>query len=67
LTWAPLLAGVIVPSFGPHQVAGFPGLKLDRGAGDDTGMRGTRATSPTVPGEWIRRTPVLERPWRSAG
>jgi hypothetical protein len=25
LTWAPLLAGVIVPSFGPHQVAGFPG------------------------------------------
>jgi hypothetical protein len=24
LTWAPLLAGVIVPSFGPHQVAGFP-------------------------------------------
>jgi hypothetical protein len=24
LTWAPLLAGVIVPSFGPRQVAGCP-------------------------------------------
>ena len=37
LSWAPLLAGVIVPSFGPRQVAGCPGQNLVRGAGDDTG------------------------------
>jgi hypothetical protein len=37
LTWAPLLAGVIVPSFGPRQVPGFPDEDLVRGAGDDTG------------------------------
>ena len=37
LTWEPLLAGVIVPSFGPLDVAGFPDDDLVRGAGDDTG------------------------------
>jgi hypothetical protein len=40
LTWAPLLAGVIVPSFGPRHVAGFPEHNLAWGAGDDTGTRG---------------------------
>ncbi len=40
LTWAPLLAGVIVPSFGPRHVAGFPGYNLAWGAGDDTGREG---------------------------
>ncbi len=49
LTWAPLLAGVIVPSFGPRHVAGFPEHDLVRGAGDDTGPRGTGATSPAAP------------------
>jgi hypothetical protein len=39
LTWEPLLAGVIVPSFGPLVVAGFPDDDLVRGAGDDTGPR----------------------------
>jgi hypothetical protein len=39
LTWEPLLAGVIVPSFGPRVVAGFPDDDLVRGAGDDTGPR----------------------------
>jgi len=39
LTWAPFLAGVIVPSFGPREVAGFPDDDLVRGAGDDTGRR----------------------------
>jgi hypothetical protein len=33
LTWAPLLAGVIVPSFGPPQVAGFPGRRPRPGSG----------------------------------
>jgi hypothetical protein len=40
LTWAPLLAGVIVPSFGPRHVAGFPEYNLAWGAGDDTGREG---------------------------
>ena len=40
LTWVPLLAGVIVPSFGPRDVAAIPDDDLVRGAGDDTGQHG---------------------------
>jgi hypothetical protein len=33
LTWAPLLAGVIVPSLGPRHVAGFPEQQPRLGSG----------------------------------
>jgi hypothetical protein len=33
LTWVPLLAGAIVPSFGPRDVAGFSGEKPRPGSG----------------------------------
>jgi hypothetical protein len=67
LTWAPLLAGVIVPSFGPRQVAGCPEQDLAWGAGDDTGLRGTGATGPASPPGWVRGGEALPKPTRSAG
>ncbi len=39
LTWAPLLAGVIDPSFGPRAVAGLPDDDHVVGAGDHSGPR----------------------------
>jgi hypothetical protein len=49
LTWEPLLAGVIVPSFGPLDVAGFPDDDLVRGAGDDTGRWQGGTNTPRSP------------------
>ncbi len=70
LTWEPLLAGVIVPSFGPLGVAGFPDDDLVPGAGDDTGPRRPGATPWSLCGwrdQWGLGAPEMAAPdalWR---
>src|ERR1700733_11161728 len=66
---APLLDGVIVPSYGPGKTADFPGHDLVRGAGDDTGppRLGQHCGHPQATGGLsFRGVGALRSPRRSA-